>query len=406
MLRLAEAMARECISQRRLAKAAGWSATALRHLVRHGEYPVWIKPEQLRQRLTDALRQLGVTDEAVLQTVFEEVATDRGNEPPPGTTLGETFESPELQREDVMLIRKQSISAAARGFFGVGAEALTPPWRRDQVFMGGEMRVAYEHMLAKARFGGVLAIAGESGAGKSTIKDLLVSDLTEAGEIVVIEPHTQAMEQNDKAGKTLKSAHICQAILAEVAPTAPLKLSMEAQLRQVARALAADKAQHKDRRHLLIIDEAHALPIATLRHLKRFIELKDPDKKGLQRPLLHVVLIGQPELTIRLSAFDMDVREVWQRCELVTLPALGNELDAYIRFRLGAAATAFAPAALDALRAKLTTKDGASFLYPLAVDNWLAAILNQAASLGAKTITGETVNEVYQDMQTAMRGGR
>ena len=82
-----------------------------------------------------------------------------------------------------MLIRKQSISAAARGFCGVGAEALTPPWRRDQVFMGGEMRVAYEHMLAKARFGGVLAIAGESGAGKSTIKDLLVSDLTEAGEI-------------------------------------------------------------------------------------------------------------------------------------------------------------------------------------------------------------------------------
>ena len=402
MLRLGEALAQLRISQRALARAAGWSDTGLRRLITHGEYPARELPERTRQRVLCALRQLGVTDEAVLKRVFEEVAADRCNEPPPVAVLGE---NPENQREDVMLIRKQCVSPAAREFFNLKPEALMPPWRRDQVFVGGEMRVAYEHMLAKARFGGVLAIAGESGAGKSTIKDLLVTDLADKGEVVVIEPHTQAMEENDKAGKTLKTGHICQAILAEVAPQERLKLSMEAQLRQVAKALVASKAQHKERQHLLIIDEAHALPKATLRHLKRFIELKDPERKGLQSPLLHIVLLGQPELTTRLSAFDMDVREVWQRCELVVLPALNRELEAYIKFRLGVAASAFTPEAVAALRGKLTAPSGESFLYPLAVDNWLAAILNQAAGL-TKSIVGETVDEVYRDMQKAMRGGK
>lgn len=147
----------------------------------------------------------------------------------------------------------------------------------------------------------------------------------------------------------------------------------------------------------------HALPKPTLRGLKRFMELKNKAVKGLQPPLLSIVLIGQPELTTRLSSFDMEVREVWQRCEMVVLPALNRELEAYIKFRLGAAASAFTPEAIAQLRDKLTAKNGESFLYPLAVDNWLAAILNQAAGL-SKTISGETVAEVYADVQKAMRG--
>lgn len=404
MLRLAEVLDREWISQRALARASEWSGAGLRRLIINGEYPKRVPPERTIERVLAGLRSLGVTDETALATAFDEVAVIRSNEPPPGATLGE---KPELQLEDVMLIRKQCISPAAREFFGVKADALMPPWKREQVFIGGEMRVAYEHMLAKAMFGGVLAIAGESGAGKSTIKDLLVTDLADKGEVIIIEPHTQAMEANDTTGKTLKTGHICQAILAEIAPQARIKASMEAQITQVGKALAASLAQDKDRRHLMIIDEAHALPKATLRHLKRFIELKNPAKKGLQRPLLSIVLLGQPELTIRLSSFDQDVREVWQRCELVILPALDLELEAYIKFRLGAVAEFFTPAAISALRGKLSDKDKkTSFLYPLAVDNWLAAILNQAAGLGlTRSISAETVNEVYANFQTAIRGG-
>lgn len=404
MLQLVDLLKRHRISQRALVRAAAWSEAGLGRLLHQGEYPSRDLPENTQRRVRDALRQLGVSDEAALATAFDEVeikvATDLGNEPSPDAALGQT---PELIQEVAMLIRKQCISPAARDFFGLKPEALMPPWAREQVFMGGEMRVVYEHMLAKAKFGGVLAIAGESGAGKSTLKDLLVTDLAAEGEVVVIEPHTQAMEASDKIGKTLKAGDICEAILAEIAPQTRMKMTMEARLSQVAEALVSSLAAHKGRRHLLVFEEAHALPKPTLRGLKRFMELKNKAVKGLQPPLLSIVLIGQPELTTRLSSFDMEVREVWQRCEMVVLPALNRELEAYIKFRLGAAASAFTPEAIAQLRDKLTAKNGESFLYPLAVDNWLAAILNQAAGL-SKTISGETVAEVYADVQKAMRG--
>ncbi|MDR3324331.1 MAG: AAA family ATPase, partial [Zoogloeaceae bacterium] len=309
----------------------------------------------------------------------------------------------ETTTEESMLIQKQGISPEAREFWALQPEALAAPTRREQVFTGGEMRVAYEHMRAKALYGGLLAIIGESGAGKTTLKDLLVTDLAEAGDVVVIEPHTQAMEGDDKTGKTLKTRDLNEAILREVAPAKPVKRSMEAQLNQVAAALSASLAERRDRKHLLIIDEAHALPKPTLRHLKRFLELKNPAKKGLQRPLLSIILLGQTELATRLSPHDQDVREVWQRCEVVRLAALNKGLAEYLRLRLGsAAAAAFTPESLAALVEILTvpatsSTPAASFLYPLAVDNWLASVLNHSAGF-ARSITAENVVATYESV--------
>lgn len=400
MLRLAEVLEQYRISHRALARAADWSESGLGRLIRLGEYPARELPEHIRARVLDALRELGVADEAALKTAFEEVVTTRSNEPSPDAAPGEVAGQ---HTEVVMLIRKQSVSPAAREFFSLRPDALVPPQYRHQVFMGGEMRVVYEHMLAKARYGGVLAIAGESGAGKTTIKDWLIGDLDDEGKVIVIEPHTQAMEANDKTGKTLKSAHLCEAILRETAPGQSLKRTMEAQLNQIAGALANSLESDSERRHVMVIDEAHALPKATLRQLKRFMEMKRPNKRGLQPPLLSIILLGQPELTTRLSPFDMDVREVWQRCELVTLAPLDRELEEYITFRLGNAAAAFTADAVAMLRKKLTSPEKVSFLYPLAVDNWLAAILNQAAGL-TKTITGETVSEVHANLANIKQG--
>jgi len=211
------------------------------------------------------------------------------------------------------------------------------------------------------------------------------------------------MEADDKTGKTLKSAHLCEAILRETAPGQALKRTMEAQLNQIAGALANSLESDSERRHVMVIDEAHALPKATLRQLKRFMEMKRPNKRGLQPPLLSIILLGQPELTTRLSPFDMDLREVWQRCELVTLAPLDRGLEEYIAFRLGNAAAAFTADAVAMLREKLTSPEKVSFLYPLAVDNWLAAILNQAAGL-SKTITGETVSEVHANLKNTKQG--
>ncbi len=402
MLRLAEVLAQYRISYRQLAKKASWSEAALRRLVIHGQYPVRILPERLRAQVLIALRELGINDSTVLETAFEEVVTTRDNEPSPDAVPGVQAGQ---HTEDVMLIRKQSVSPAAREFFGLKPDVLISPQQRSHVFLGGEMRVIYEHMLAKAKYGGVLAIAGESGAGKTTIKDLLIGDLDDEGKVVVIEPHTQAMEADDKAGKTLKSSHLCEAIMRNVAPGKPLKRTMEAQFDQVEAALANSIDDDSGRRHVMVIDEAHALPKPTMRHLKRFMELKRPKKRGIQPPLLSIILLGQPELLDRLSPFDMDVREVWQRCEVVRLAPLNRELEDYLTFRLGAAASIFTADAVAMLRKILTSDGGESFLYPLAVDNWIAAILNQAAGL-TKTITAETVDEVNTNLKKLTKGGR
>jgi type II secretory pathway predicted ATPase ExeA len=222
---------------------------------------------------------------------------------------------------------------------------------------------------------------------------------------VVIEPHTQRMEENDVAGKTLKGRDLVEAIMAEIAPGQKLKRTSEAQLKQVAACLAESQSASKTRRHLLIVEEAHCLPKPTLRHLKRFLEMKNPAVKGLQRPMLSIVLLGQPELADRLSPYDQTVREIWQRCEVVHLPPLGKGLEGYIKHRLGSAAAAFAPDAIAELSQLLTARDGRSYAYPLAVDNWLGIVLTASTGLG-KTVTAAHVREAHAETIKQLRGGR
>jgi type II secretory pathway predicted ATPase ExeA len=381
MSRLAEFLREARIAQSALAKASGISRSALQRLIGTGEYPKREPPATTRRMLRDGLRALGFT--AGLDGLF--VEAESVTPPCRNTAASDAATTTEVH----MLITKRSLSNAAREAFSLPASALTAPTRAEEVFLGGEMRVGFEHLLAKARFGGMLALAGESGAGKTTLKDLLVTELNKAGEVIVIEPHVQAMEANDKAGKTLKAAAIVEAIMREVAPAEKLKASSEARLAQVEAALARSADADANRRHLLVIDEAHCLPIPTLKHLKRFCEFKRKGR-GLQPALLTIVLLGQPELKLRLSTYDQEVREVWQRCELVTLRPLERDLAAYLKHRLGAAAARFDAGALDALKLVLTD-GGKSFCYPLAIDNWLAEILNTAAKVGARQISAETV---------------
>ena len=385
-----------------------WSLTTV-HRLMHGKYPARCHRDLVDAELRRALIEL--TFEAggaapLLQAVFAEAAGDaeneegrsRSNDTAPDATpdidaaasAGHSLN----EKEQQMLIQKCALTPAARECWRLFGAALSAPWQREQVFLGGEMLTVYEHMLAKARFGGLLAVVGESGCGKSTLKDVLVGDLAAEGDVVVIEPHTQRMEENDTAGKSLKGADIVTAIMAEIAPTERVCCTAEAQLNQVARALAASQAESRDRRHLLIIDEAHCLPKPTLRHLKRFLELKDSAKKGLQRPMLSLILLGQPELAVRLSPHDQTVREVWQRCEVVHLRPLGSALEKYVRHRLGDAVSAFTPPALVKFAECLTDRHGVSYQYPLAVDSWLAEILNTTAGL-APSIDAAQVEEVF-----------
>lgn len=250
-----------------------------------------------------------------------------------------------------------------------------------------------------AKHGGLLALVGRSGSGKSTVVADFKDRLQREGrDVLIIEPSVLYMEENDAKGKTLKSAAIVQAIIALVAWGMAPKRDAEAHARQVQQLLTA--GHRAGQRHVLLIEEAHCLPTATLKHLKRFAGLK-----GGLAPAS--VSGGQPELRQRLAVNNAEVREVAQRCDIVELPPLDGYLADYLKFKLARVGSDIAkvitPEGIAALRERLTfaRRTGSaksaqlsttyvSLAYPLAV---ATAAMNVAASLGAQVVDADIVKE-------------
>ncbi len=374
------------ISLTEVATAAGVSRSAISQLANRGAWPARNRAE-VRNRITQFLRGRGISAE----WTRKEKAQPRGNATEPGSTTQDTTQ------EVCMLLRRETLSEATRRHFRMTRDPFAEPREIADVYTGSpDIRYVRESMMDKVRHGGMLAVVGESGAGKSTLREELVDRIQrEEQPVLVVQPYVLAMEDNDTRGKTLKALHIAEAIMATVAPLTKTMSSPEARFRQLHQALReSSRAGH---RHLLLIEEAHSIPIPTMKHLKRFLELKD----GL-RPLLSIILLGQPELATKLSEQNPEVREVVQRIEVVHLPPLDTHLQQYLTHRFQRVGLALAdlvePAALDAVVSRLTTPTGtsrtrASNLYPLAVHNVLARGLNQAAALGAPKVTADMVRE-------------
>jgi type II secretory pathway predicted ATPase ExeA len=300
-----------------------------------------------------------------------------------------------------MLLRKTTISPAARRHFGLFRDPFSDDVQSaEDVYATPDIRYVREALWQTARHGGFLAVVGESGSGKTTLRRDLNDRLAREGvSTIVIEPYVLGMEDSDATGRTLKASAIADAIISAVAPLEPVRRTQDAKYRQLHRVLRdSRRAGHT---HLLVIEEAHGLPIPTLKHLKRFWELEDGFKK-----LLGIALIGQPELRLKLSERNHAVREVVQRCELVELLPLDAHLEGYLRHKFNRVGTdlgkVVAPGAIEALRDKLTfaprpqagqRAETVSLLYPLAVANLLAAAMNLAAELGAPTVTADIVKE-------------
>ena len=193
--------------------------------------------------------------------------------------------------------------------------------------------------------------------------------------------------------------HIAEAILEAVAPNEKPKRSPEARFRQVHKALM--ESHKAGNRHVLVIEEAHGLPLPTLKHLKRFYELK----AGFSR-LIGIVLIGQTELATKLSEHNPNVREVVQRCELVTLlPLSDGKLSGYLKHKFDRMGVnikdVLNDSAIDAITERLTVKSRTStgmvensLLYPLAVNNLVCAAINSAAELGFDVVDSDIVKNV------------
>lgn len=369
------------------------------------EWPVRATPDEIaamRHTLADLLAQRGATP-VQLATLWQ-ASTRRVSDPgfdcygrPRGWArhAGPATPTTTPEEED-MLLPKQALSPQARRHF----KLFTNPFdgevlKEEHFFAGDDMRYVREAAWQCSQNGGFVAIVGESGAGKTTVlADLEARLQAEARGVIVIRPSVLGMEESNTLGHRIKSTDILHAVITTLQPEAAVPQSLQARTVRAAKMLGA--SAEAGATHLLVIEEAHALPDATLKHLKRLHELRQG-----RRALLGILLLAQPELKVRLAngLRTGTLREVAQRIEIVELLPLDADLRGYLQCRADAAGAKLDDLidgpAIEQLRARLTrkTSSGAvSMCYPLAVNNMVTRALNTAAELGVPAVNRDVVS--------------
>ena len=257
----------------------------------------------------------------------------------------------------------------------------------SDLYLNDEAYYLRAHLRSTALNGGFIAVVSEAGGGKTTIaNDLEEYVSNEHLDVCFIRPDYVTVER-------LTAAGIYDAIIDDVSEGQETpKRSIEYRSRQARRLLA--ESGKNGRKHVLVIEEAHALHHNTLKALKRFWEIK----QGHQN-LLGIVLIGQTELKARLSDSSWNVREVALRCQVVVLPPLSvADVQGYLTLkfkRLGLDIGAwFEPDVWAAIHARLQD-GGVSFAYPQRVNNLVVKVLNAFAEIGGMSkVPAELLEQV------------
>ena len=385
------------MTQIQFARGTGLSRSAANRLIAHGDWPAR-NAVDLRKRAESLLREHGATSAQLMPlftTATKKLAPEcceHAEAVPP-----ENQQHSKNPEEKTMLLQNEALSPDARKHFNLPRNPFVDDVQTpDDVYQTPSVRYVRAALTDCAQHHGFLAVVGESGAGKSTLaEDLEERMKADKKDVVIVRPYVLAMEASDTKGKTLKSSHIAESIAAALDPQLKVKSSPEARFKQVHELLKA--SNRAGRKHLLLIEEAHCMPSATLKHLKRFIELKD----GMRR-LIGVALIAQPELRDRLSSQNAEIREVAQRCEVVELEPLDNELEGYLRHKFARFDLKFEDVfqddAVDAIRQRLVhlprggkPSDARSECYPLVVNNLVCRAMNAATKRGWPQVDAQVI---------------
>jgi type II secretory pathway predicted ATPase ExeA len=392
-LRVASVAADLRVSLADLCQAAGVGKATMWRITAENSWPVRSDTESIRKAVEGRLEEAGATPEQ-LATLWH-AQTRRHVMAPP------TKPPVEEPKETDVLLPKQTLNMAARKAFALFTNPFDAEVRSDdELFTNADIAFCAEACWQAAVGGRFVALVGESGAGKTTIvQDMKERIARDKKRVLIIRPSVLGMEDSDSKGKTIKSNDILSAIITAVDSHATVPQTVEARTLKAERLLKS--SLETGYQHLLVIEEAHCMPDATLKHLKRLHEMQVG-----RRPLLGILLVAQPELLAKLNPTKANLREVTQRCEIVQLMPLGADLKGYLAHRAQVAKRPLSDfiddAGIEALRERLTVralgKGGkevtASLTYPLAVNNLFIAALNAAAETGVPKITRNVVFEL------------
>jgi type II secretory pathway predicted ATPase ExeA len=225
--------------------------------------------------------------------------------------------------------------------------------------------------------------------------DLIERIARENAKVRVIMPQTI-----DKS--RLSATAIGRAVIRDLVPNEIVPNSLEDQARKVRQLLI--NGARDGTSFVLLIEEAHDLTKTAIKQLKRFREIGD----GFQQPL-GIVLIGQPELRDLLDeSKNYDAREVIRRISVVTLQPLDGNVRKYVEHKMHRverpANSVFEDNTYDAIRECLTqrikgTEMARSNVYPLIVNNVVCALMNEAARIGAPTVSPVLVKTLFPNME-------
>jgi type II secretory pathway predicted ATPase ExeA/septal ring-binding cell division protein DamX len=213
-----------------------------------------------------------------------------------------------------------------------------PPFRitpHTEFFFSGANRGATLEALLYAitHDEGIVKVTGEVGAGKTMLCRVLVERLPKSVETIYL------------ANPSLSRDEILHVLAAD--------LQVESRGERVTILLRAlqeklIKLYAAGRRVVVLIDEAHAMPMETLEEVRLLSNLESNRAK-----LLQIVLFGQPELDEHLGLPNM--RQLKERIthSFKLEPLIRSDIDSYIDFRMRAAGykgpNVFAPQALRAI---------------------------------------------------------
>lgn len=296
--------------------------------------------------------------------------------------------APQLnQQPEDMALENQMLTQEAMKHFKLFRNPFINDIRDSRdVYLNEDTRYVLAAMKDVARNQGILAVVGDSGAGKSVLRRTLLDELHKDGDVTIIQPKII-----DKSRAT--AAGICDAIIDDISSETP-KRSMEAKARQVERLLMG--AFKGGQRHVLIIEEAHDLTVPVMKYLKRFWELEDGFSK-----LLGILLIGQTELSDRLDERrHYELREFIRRCMVVVMSPMDHDLDKYLAHKFGCygadIAKIMTPEAITEMSQRLRTRrsTSGSMVYPQVINNLTTRAMNLAASLGEDVVSVDIIREL------------
>jgi general secretion pathway protein A len=240
---------------------------------------------------------------------------------------------------------------------------------------------SYLEVMANLEYGvehckGIIAVTGEVGTGKTTTLRSAIKGFTrEIASVYIFNPFITVAEFFEQFADGLGLG-------------LPRTASKPELLGALGKLLATRHS--KGLRTVLIVDEAHGLPMAVLEEIRLLANFETNSEK-----LLQIILCGQPELRDVLNS--PGLRQLKQRISLrcSLKPLAVHEVEKYIRFRLKiAGAEQVSLFELDAIHLAARVSLG----IPRVINNICDNALLYGCATGSHTINRSLIEEVLENL--------